>query len=409
MNKTAKTAHPYRIALHGMDSRTSKTMEMYLKGPCRGAAVVAAADAAQIDMIDADHAKAREILDQRKAAAPGRPIILLSLQTLQIDNTFFIKKPVSAEQILGVLDKIGPLLKAAEHKPEPPQAPAISAKPQPAPASAPAAKTNLDVYVKPVKPTKPIDNAERQKTAKHQSAMQLNEGGFTAFLGTVGDIDFDDEAQLPTACYDPRQFFLGYVQSAAKTAGLQARPLRLSSIWKPLYLFPEQNEVWLDADDKQLRAFAGVAFKPGTANNMSLSALDPAAAAAERAPEKYQDLQAFIWKLAIWTSKGRFPIGLDIERPVFLQRWPNFTRLVITPDSMRIAALLVKTPTAPIAVCRVLNVRPQYVFVFISACHAIGILRQSEREADAVIAAPVPEKPKNEGLLRKILSKLRGA
>lgn len=406
MTKTAKSANPYRVALHGMDSRTCKTMEMYLKGPCRGAAQVVAPDDAQIDMIDADHAKAREILDQRKAAAPGRPIILLSLQSLQIDNTFFIKKPVTAEQILGVLDKIGLLLKAAENKPEPAPAPAAPAKPQQAPAA--PIKTTLDVYVKPVKPTKPIDNTERQKTGKHQSAVQLNEGGFTAFLGTVGDIDFDDEAQLPTACYDPRQFFLGYVQSAAKTAGLQARPLRLSSIWKPLYLFPEQNEVWLDADDKQLRAFAGVAFKPGTANNMSLSALDPATAGAERAPEKYQDLQAFIWKLAIWTSKGRFPIGLDIQRPVFLQRWPNFTRLVITPDAMRIAALLVKTPTAPIAVCRVLNVKPQYVFVFISACHALGLLRQSEREADAVIAASAPDKPKNEGLLRKILSKLRG-
>ncbi|WFP51131.1 hypothetical protein PL263_03680 [Methylomonas sp. EFPC3] len=400
-----KTAHSYRIALHGMDGRTCKTMEMYLKGPCRGAAVVVPAEEAQIDMIDADHVKAREILEQCKAARPGRPIILLSLQTLQIDNTFFVKKPVNVEQILGVLDKIGALLKAPEVKPAP--APAVTAAVEQRPVAPP--KTTLDVYVKPVKPSQPAANAERQKTAKHQSAMQLNEGGFTAFLGTLGDIDFDDEVQLPTACYDPRQFFLGYVQSAVKTAGLQVRPLRLSSIWKPLYIFPEQNEVWLDADDKQLRAFAGVAFKSGTAGNMSLSALEPVAVDKERDPEKYQDVAGFIWKLALWTSKGRFPIGLDIQRPVFLLRWPNFTRLVITPDALRIAALLVKTPTTPIAVCRVLNVKPQYVFAFISACHALGMLRQSEREADAVIAPPVPDRAQNQGLLRKILSKLRGA
>ncbi len=397
-----KTAHSYRIALHGMDGRTCKTMEMYLKGPCRGAAVVVSADEAQIDMIDADHVKAREILDQCKAATPGRPIILLSLQTLQIDNTFFVKKPVNVEQILGVLDKIGALLKAPEIEP----APAPVATQQRLVVSP---KTTLDVFVKPVKPTKPLDNAERQKTAKHHSAVQLNEGGFTAFLGTLADIDFDDEVQLPTACYDPRQFFLGYVQSAVKTAGLQVRPLRLSSIWKPLYIVPEQHEVWLDADDKQLRAFAGVAFKSGTAGNMSLSALEPAAANQERDPEKYQDVAGFIWKLALWTSKGRFPIGLDIRRPVFLLHWPNFTRLVITPDALRIAALLVKTPTAPVEVCRVLNVKPQYVFAFISACHALGLLRQSEREADAVISPPVPERAKNQGLLHKILSKLRGA
>lgn len=413
MNKGSKK--PFRIALHGMDSRTCKTMEMYLKGPCRGAAEVVNETEANIDMIDADHAKAREILEARKTAAPGRPVILLSLQNLQIDNTFFIKKPINVEQLLGVLEKIKAA--AAARKPK-----VDVAKPVATPIQSESAKLiaseaanaetpkkmAIDVYVNKSAGVKHIDAEERQKTAKHHSAMQLNEGGFTAFLGTLSDVDFDDETQLLTACYDPRQFFLGYVQSAYKTAKLQTRVLQLNSIWKPLTIFPENREIWVDADDKQTRAFAGMPLGKSSVGNMVLTAVDPVKIV-NRAMDKFQDMNAFIWKLAIWTSKGRFPIGLDIQRPVFLEQWPNFTRLVITPDAMRIAALLVQTPRTPLEAASLLHVKPQYVFVFISACHAIGILRQSERQVDTVIEPAPAKKPKNEGLLSKILSKLRGA
>ncbi|AMK79037.1 hypothetical protein A1342_01380 [Methylomonas methanica] len=386
-------------------------MEMYLKGPCRGAAVVVDTMEANIDMIDADHPKARDILDARKVATPDRPIILLSLQNLQLDNTYFIKKPVNVEQILAVLDKIKAVAKARKANAESAKISQTPPKPVDLPEQPKVAlpeKVAIDVYVNKSKATKPVDSPEQHKAGKHQSAMQLNEGGFTAFLGTLSNVDFDDETQLLTACYDPRQYFLGYVMSAYKTANLQSRVLQLCSIWKPLTIFPENQEIWVDADDKQTRAFAGMPLVKGSVSNMVLTAVD-AAIPIQRAEDKFQDMSAFIWKLAIWTSKGRFPIGLDIQRPVFLERWPNFTRLVITPDALRIAALLIQAPRTPLEVASLLHVKPQYVFVFISACQAIGILKQSERQVDTVIAVAQTKKPKNEGLLSKILNKLRGA
>lgn len=409
MSKATNT--PFRIALHGMDSRTCKTMEMYLKGPCRGAAIVVDEAEANIDMIDADHPKARDILDARKATTPARPIILLSLQNLQLDNTYFIKKPVNVEQILAVLDKINAVAHARKAigggvKPALESQPKAPDLPEPAKLEPPK-KMAMDVYVNKSKTAEPFET-EPHKASKHQSAMQLNEGGFSAFLGTLTNIDFDDEAQLLTACYEPRQYFLGYVQSAYKTANLQSRVLQLCSIWKPLTIFPETQEIWVDADDKQTRAFAGMPLGKGSVSKITLTAVDPVITI-QRPEDKLQDMWAFVWKLAIWTSKGRFPIGLDIQRPVYLERWPNFTRLVITPDALRIAALLVQAPRTPLEVSGLLHVKPQYVFVFISACQAIGILKQSERQVDTVIAVEQTTKPKNKGLLSKILSKLRGA
>lgn len=407
----ASTKTPFRIALHGMDSRTCKTMEMYLKGPCSGAAIVVDTAEADIDMIDADHPKAKDILDARQTATPARPIILLSLQHLQLDNTYFIKKPVNVEQMLAVFDKIKAVasvrkatVERAKISLSPPK---VADLPQ-QPAVETPKKVTIDVYVNKSKAPRSTESSEHLKATKHQSAMQLNEGGFSAFLGTLSNIDFDDEAQLLTACYDPRHYFLGYVMSAYKTANLQSRVLQLCSIWKPLTIFPENQEIWIDADDKQTRAMAGMPLGKGSVGKMILTAVD-ATTAVQRAEEKYQDMGTFVWKLAIWTSKGRFPIGLDMQRPVYLDRWPNFTRLVITPDALRIAALLVQTPRSPLEVAHLLGVKPQYVFVFISACQAMGLLKQSERQVDSVIAVEQPKKPKNEGLLSKILKKLRGA
>lgn len=414
MKKGAKD--PFRIALYGMDSHTSKTMEMYLKGPCRGVAVVVSEAEADIDMIDADHYKAKDLLETRRAATPKRPIILLSLENLKIDKTFFIKKPVNVARIEEVLAKI-----EAEAAPRKVVANTVKTAPLP-PANIAIAKqamaetpnrTLIDVYAKKSSNIKPAVHKEPQKAAKHQSAMQQNEGGFTAFLGTLSHIDFDDRVQLLSACYDPRHFFLAYVQSAYQTAYLQAKVLQLNSIWKSLFIFPESQKIWLDANDKQLQAFAGVAINKSTGNLALLTA--NMALTVDLSMDKFQDMQAFLWKLALWTSKGRFPVMLDIHHPVYMESWPNFTRLVITPDALRITALLIQAPKAPIEIARILNIKPQYVFVFLSACHTVGLLKQSERQADTVIAPePKPEpkpatKTKNQGLLSKILSKLRGA
>lgn len=405
---------PFRIALYGMDQRSSKTMEMYFKGPCQGTAVVVGENEANIDMIDADNAKAKEILETRRALNPSRPIILLSLQNLQIENTFFIKKPVNVSQISEVLARIkatspafkdiAPIVKS-ELLESSSKADVVAQ-----PATKNAEKVSIDVYVNKPAGVKHVDNQERQKTAKHQSAMQLNEGGFTAFLGTLSDIDFEDPEQLINAHFNPRQFFLGYLLAAIKTATQQSRVLQLHSIWKSLIIFPNSQEIWLDADDKQLRAFAGMALGNESSSKMSLTAADTAITV-NRAMDKFQDITTFVWKVAIWTSKGRFPVGMDIRQPIYLKRWPNFTRLVITPDALRISALLVQTPKSPLEVISVLNTKPQYVFAFLSACHTLGLLGQSEHRATETVA---PEqtaqiKKTKQGLLSKILNKLRGA
>jgi hypothetical protein len=57
-------------------------------------------------------------------------------------------------------------------------------------------------------------------------------------------------------------------------------------------------------------------------------------------------------------------------------------------------------------IAQVLDIKPQYVFVFISSAVAIGLAGQARRAADNLVELPVPQAIKNKGLLQRIISKL---
>ena len=91
-----------------------------------------------------------------------------------------------------------------------------------------------------------------------------------------------------------------------------------------------------------------------------------------------------------------------------MKSWPNFTRLLVTPHAMRISALLIQGPRTLSNVAEVLNIKPQYVFVFISSACALGLTGQAKREVDVLVQSPEIKPNKEKGLLSRIISKLRG-
>ncbi|MFI3188457.1 hypothetical protein BCS42_04690 [Crenothrix sp. D3] len=383
-----KNNHPLKVALHGMEERTSKTMVMYLQGPCRGAAMVVNDNDADIDVFDADVVGIGSLMAEHRVKKPYRPVIALSLRDGELGYVLYVKKPVKTDDMLAALDKAGVLIKQNEHN----TAQSIVEK---------SDNVSLKTFV--------LDNDERKKTAKHEAAMQLNEKGFNAFIGNVAGLDVNDPAQLGNANYDPKNYFQSHVESAFKISRELGDIMQLNSGWSPVIIFPKDNEVWLDADDKQLRAFSGLVIAHTLNEKISTTPLTFESSSVSRSLEKFYTMDAFLWKVACWASKGRYPNHIDITQPVYLKSWPNFTRLLITPHALRISALLIKEPRTLANVAEVLNIKPQYVFVFISAACALGLTGQARRVADVLIAPSTEIKEnKNKGFLSRVMSKLRG-
>jgi len=415
----SKPTDSLAVSLYGMDGRTHKTMTLFIQGPCKGVAKIVEEHKADVDIIDADAVDARVTLDHCLARKPLRPIIILSLEKLKIEHTIFVEKPAKIEAMLAAFKEAKDTLKGKKKKPtkliEPEGPIHVKVKVEKATVSKLKSSKEKQAPFELATEKKFFSNPlEQRKTAKHKAAMMINERDFSGFIGIVAGVDFNDPEHWRNARYHTKHYYQGYVQSSIQVAYEKGQVIKLNSGWKPLIILPHSNELWLDADDKQLRAFAGIEVSSVPVSGvkvMTLSKVNPKGEGFSTELDKFQEMNAFVWKLACWTSKGRYPAVLSISEPIYLKQWPNFTRLVITPHAMRIASLLVVGPRSMLDVIKVLKVKPQYVFIFVSAAYAIGILGLAKRQADQTIAAEVPaiKSVQKKSIFSRILNKLRGS
>lgn len=419
----SKHKKPLKAVLHGMDARLQRNMLLYFQNVCEDALVVVSDAEAEIDMVDIDSSEGQNILKQLQSEDFNRPLVVLSRNEVDLDNILFILKPISLKKVLSTFDRLRFLVDRQKSKKEITQIPVekkatngnilLNLKDKVSDSKS-VLEIRTDIVAKEV-PSEDnnalIDNDEIKKVSKHKTAQQLNENRFASFIGMMMDIDFNDEAQLADSSYSPRDYYQGYVLATFKVAKTKGRVLQLNSSWKPLLIFPRSNEVWLDADDQQLRAFSSVELNKATGVKLSVSAASTELQDIKQKPECFYDMDAFIWKLAIWTSRGRYPEIIDVKRPVFLLRWPNFTRSIITPHALRMTALLVHEPKTMLSIAEGLRIKPQYVFAFISGAYALGLVRQpmktTKEEDEVVVSRPVAISAKKKGLLSRILSRLR--
>lgn len=99
-----------------------------------------------------------------------------------------------------------------------------------------------------------------------------------------------------------------------------------------------------------------------------------------------QPLVPFVWRIAIWTSRGRLPKGTDTLQRYYLRCWPNFTRLLELPHAMTLAALWVQEPMTMSFLVDALKISEADVANFHVATTAIGLAGPALREVDYLLA-----------------------
>jgi hypothetical protein len=401
-----------RVCALGFDARSYTALQLFFRGKCSDRAVLGGDDDAEVSIIDMDSFNAGKILDEQQEKYPDRPLILLSLEDRhqRLPNAIYIKKPVQIQSMLAALEEVR-TRSAAGSSPEMP--PGSNPRDERVPPLHPSAKKSMDAPPPGRQSVKGF--AVREDKTANQAALMLDERGFGEYIGSLKDIDPNNPLEVKAAQYDPKRYLQGYLQSACKTALTKNCALRLNTGWKPITIFPQSREIWVDSDDQQLRSFCLVpvhsiselGFADAEAGIMTISPANAVKIKEDgRDLSKLQRMDALIWKIALWTSAGRVPEDIDLNRPVYLRNWPNFTRLLVFPNALRIAALLSEQPRSLLDVAETLNVHQQYVFAFFSAARALGLADQATRQSESLIAPPPVEPRKNTGLLNKILQRL---
>ena len=239
-------------------------------------------------------------------------------------------------------------------------------------------------------------------------AGQIDDSAVALFVGSAPDIDPDDPEAVAGAKYCGKLYLQGYLLQACRDAEASRVPMTLTGLWRTMIIDPVTRTVSYELSLSQLRSLCIVPVKEGEVF------IDKLTAGRERPdvidPDKWQQepLDAFLWRIALWTSRGRVPETCDLRAQVFLKHWPDMTRLQASPHALRIAALWVKRPYGLLQTAELLGIPQRFVFAFYSAAWAIDLAGQGRRQSDQLVEADPPPPSPRKGLLGRILSRLRG-
>ncbi|MCU7934770.1 MAG: hypothetical protein KZQ99_07810 [Candidatus Thiodiazotropha sp. (ex Dulcina madagascariensis)] len=377
---------PIRMAAIGMDQRQRNALRMLFSTKCGNRYVLMEEDSSEICILDLDAFGGERLWEEFRERHPQRPLILVSLRAREAsdDFTLFVQKPIPVDR----------LITAIEH-----QRRHLSAKNEDV-----AHLPPLDIQPPLAEQAgQPEIQQPRKQRATRKAASLMSESMERAFVGTSPNIDPKDPEQLAKIYYNPEHYLQGHLQQALNLAVRHNKDIAVEGPWPAIHLFYESRKIRVSAKERQLRPYCTI---PDATLEVPLRFLDEEKNSADGARE--YSIAAFHWQLALWASRGRLPIGTDLSQPIYLRRWPNFTRLVVTPYALAIAALWAEQPRSLVDTAQTLNIPQRYVFAFYSAAKAIQLAGETRRAVDTLLAPSAVEKSKHHGLLGRLLGRLRG-
>ncbi|NOY73505.1 MAG: hypothetical protein GXP14_14255 [Gammaproteobacteria bacterium] len=390
MSKVAEK--PLLIAAIGMDSRACEVLRMSFQGPGKGCCFLVDEGAAEAIIFNMDTPDAKNIWNKYRAQHPKKPTIVMALKKPDFDDIYFIGKPVRIEQLIQKVNVIKKDLAALKEELD---------------------ETEIILETSPldgintVTPTEKID----EPTDSISSFKQLPELDHE-FCGSSPDIDLSKPDKKQAAFYNPSDFLQARLQWATETANNEGIALQITikvnNDWKVIIFLPQSKRIINGLSDFQLRVVC-TAPKYCTAVKVKRFSTEDSKNLEDRANNhgSVESLKPFMWKVALWTARGRLPVGTSLTTPVKLKHWPNLTRLQNTPNIMRIATIISDQPRPLPLVAKVLNIPQRHVFSFYAAMCSIKLTESVETSPEKTTKVTVT-KHKQRGLFGRILKRLIG-
>ena len=223
--------------------------------------------------------------------------------------------------------------------------------------------------------------ANESRTATREVTRLLDPERAEEYCGEAPDVPIHDLAGLARIVYDPRAYFQGALERAIAAARRTHQAHAIIGLPSSLVVMPGRSgQVLTRLPPDQFRALCSGTIEAGRLS-VGLATSAHLEDVGNAAPQRDESL---LWQVALWSGRGRLRRSIAIDTPVQLVQWPNFTRLVETPEAMRIAALLALGATTPMAAAARLRVPQRYVFAFVSAARAIGLIERTALDANAL-------------------------
>jgi hypothetical protein len=394
---------PLGVALLGVNDRDRAILELFLDQHWSSNCLLVSEDFADLCILDLDSLGGNKLLQQQQDSNPNRPLIILSVRDVTIDDVHLLRKPLSGQLLKRAIDDCISTLNLRVPEEEIPTSTVIAeptqipeSRPKPRAEEPRGADTALAVF-----------KYNDRRSALPNSATQAR-----MIRGSCGHMERFDVNIAPgsnTIYYDPNTLLQQELKSTIEQCRREARPLRMSlPDDKFIVLLPEPNIALTNLSDSKLRPRCLLPIKKYQVQIDSPD--DHNIDQSHTSTEPPQDIDGLLWKVTLWSARGRLPLGIHIDTTISLRQWPNLTRLLAIPQFLRIAALWVKTPQTLSKTADMLNIEARYVCAFFSACYALELTQSlSSTENEVALENDQKRSAAPKGLLRRILQRLRVA
>lgn len=421
---------------------------MFLHGPAKGVCDVVGEEQAEAAIFDLDGYGGERLWHTFRERFHG-PAVVMSVTEKHLRNAFWVRKPISVDDFLAAIELIQKRLKCDRFLDEIDRTPKWAAPPvtvrHPMPVSpvlvplmsmatmsvATASVPTASVPTEPIPtasvptvfvptPVMPVPAENCQPAARRpcdrvtaKPCGDANGASRAAGLawaeeqvheacGSVDDAVYLDPKRRGELYYEPEEYLQEVLQRACQRAMDTSHPVSLDVLGQTMIVLAGGRQVICDTRQQQLRPLCVTPTgRLATLHDLREDELPKM----QPQDPRLQSSESMLWLLSLWASRGRVPKGIDLDAPVSLLSWPSFSRLLIPPHGMQIAALWSTRPRSLMETAKLLAIPHRYVFALYSACLTLGLIERTPAAATQSDDTAVPAAKR--GLLGSLLRKLR--
>jgi len=409
--------NPIRIAVLGVDPKSHNLFGMFVQGPARGLCSLVGERDAEVAIVNGDGDNGLDLLSRVQARFAG-PVALMSARDHGLADVVWIRKPLTTDGFRVSIDLLRDQLagKRPSPKANPPSSeltthsagmPNDVASSRTEPPAREPPQSGSPVHQEP-DAGEPAASADLN--GSQAAGMVWTPAQAEACCGDIEDALYLDPARRAETEYDPGQYLQGLLEKAYADSMRLGVPIVLDDLGQKIIILPIGKKVYSELSEKIFRPLCVLPMGIARGNLRVLNRDEPAEF--EQDDPRLHDYYQVLWLATLWASRGRVPRGTDPDAPVRFRHWPNFTRLLIPPHAMQIAALWMREPVSLIDTARMLGIPYRYVFTMYSGCVALGLVERRNKprgEIPQVVPQPVADRPVSEekrSFLSRLLRKL---
>ncbi|MCP4595792.1 hypothetical protein [Neptuniibacter sp.] len=210
-------------------------------------------------------------------------------------------------------------------------------------------------------------NKEDSRAAEVATDAPLTEQIILQRCGNLADVDMTQHEERRRIFLNPEGLLLGTMKEAEQLSKKLERVVEISGLPGKMLVSAEAGEFYFTFADDFLNQLSLTKF--GFAE-LELEPLeDTEFDAGEFSSEAVDSL---LWKVAIWTARGKIFQGMDPEKVLQLKTQPDFTRFIMLPSGKEISDLWSGHQLSALDVVRILDIPQRYVFSFMSGAFLLG-------------------------------------